>query len=211
MIVDPNNAVAKYLIQVSVTFKPDSMNVLGAFHLWKKGGLFGNADEMMKFCPAIGCSGFFGDSFEIPMMYMYKIDTNKDITEWPIEVQNLYEGWHRQKVICPECGTVTIREQLPDSYGFNMPTDRIAERTARFFAKLGGDADIFLVRAHDAGKFQKARSTLYDPMAGAGKSYEATLKEARKRDSVFYSLASIIKDTAGGSPLSSRFKALLEA
>jgi len=211
MIVDPEKAVAKYLIQVSVTFKPGSMNVLGVFHLWKKSGLFGSADELMKFCPSSGCSGFFMDSFEIPMQYMDKVDTNKDMTEWPIEVQNLYAGWHRQKVVCLDCKSATIREQLPDSYGFNMPIDRIAERTSRFFAKLGGDADIYLVRSHAAGKFQEARATLYDPMVGSGKQYSSTLDEARKRDSVFYPLTSIIRDTAGGSPLSSRFKALLEA
>ena len=55
--------VANYIIQVNLVFRKGVINRLGSFNVWKKGGTFGKADELMKFCSATKCLGTFSDSF----------------------------------------------------------------------------------------------------------------------------------------------------
>lgn len=166
----------------------------------------------MKFCSAPGCKGLFCDTFELPERALEEIgeDNISDIPSWPDNYQALYENWFTSPVICPECGTPGIRENLPDTYGFNMGSDRIGQRVAEFFSILNGSADMYLVRTRENDLFHKARSLLYSTDHKFDK-YQKTLEKARERDCVFYPLKSIIDDTVSGSDLAGRFKVLLEA
>ena len=128
------------------------MNMLGSFHVWKKAsGGFGNADELLKFCAAGGCKGLFSDTFTLPSEAL-RIIGEENIAEpakWPREYQALYENWYVSPVICSVCGNIEIRENLPDTYGFNMPSQRIAKRMSEFFSDLGGLTDVYLVRTKE--------------------------------------------------------------
>ena len=208
-ILDPNNMVAGYLIQISTVFRPNTTNLLGSINLWKKGGFFGSSDELLKFCPANGCLGFHTDTFSLSEREAELVD-GKDLSEWPLDLQDRYAHWFELPVVCPKCGTISSRYDLPDSYGFNMNSARIAERASQFFSLLNGDADLYLVRTKEENAFQKARSYLYEHDRNFSK-YQKKLESARDRDCVFYSLKRIIADTASGSELSSRIKALIEA
>jgi len=211
-IVDPKSVLADYVLQVSVHHRPKSMNLLGSFHIWKKSAWFGNADELLKFCSEGGCKGTFSDTFTLPESALEAIgeDNIDDPSKWPAQYQRAYDNWFVSPVLCPICGNVAIREELPDTYGFNMPTARIATRMAEFFTVLQGSADVYLVRTKEDHVFQKARSMIGEAGFNFDK-YKKTLELGRDRDCVFYSLKSIIGDTASGGDLALRFKALLEA
>jgi hypothetical protein len=203
--------VADYVLQVNLTFRPKAANTLGSFNIWRKNSLFGSSDELMKFCPANGCSGFFRDSFHLDPEEIKKLQDElgedaPDPTHWPPHVQRKYTEWFRQPVLCSECGTMAIREQLPDSYGFNMSKDKIADRMAMFFDKLSNSADIYMVRTKEDMAFQRARQELL----GNQERYAKLLERARDRDSVYYGLKDILRDTATASK-AARFRSLLGA
>ena len=209
VILDPNNVIAEHIIQVSTVHRPGTSNILGSFHLWKKAGMFGKGDELLKFCPANGCLGFFSDVFTMSEAEAELVG-NGDINTWPPELQQKYDKWYSLPVICPLCGTVSIRENLPDSYGFNMQSSKIADRMAQFFNLLHGSADIYMVRTKKNSEFQRARQYLYSQDRSFLK-YQKKIEDARDRDCAFYSLKSILKDTVGGGDLQKRFKAFIEA
>lgn len=208
--LDPE-VVADYVLQVNITFRPKAVNVLGSFNLWRKNSLFGSSDELMKFCPATGCSGFFRDSFhlepeEIKQLQDQYGEQAPDPEKWTPAIKAKYTGWFRQPVLCPECGTLAIREELPDSYGFNMSKDRIAAKMAMFFDKLNNSADIYMVRTKEDMAFQRARQELL----GNQQRYAKLLDKARDRDSVYYGLKDILRDTATSNKVA-RFRSLLGA
>lgn len=209
VILTPEELVADYIIQVSTVFKPGRANILGSFNLWKKAGFFGKGDELLKFCPKNGCKGFFTDTFSLSEREA-ELCGDGNVSSWPVEIRNRYENWFQLPVMCGSCGTLCTRERLPDSYGFNMESQKIAERMAEFFTLLGGSADVYMVRTKEDGLFQKARQDLYSVDSSFNK-YKKRIENARDRDCVFYSLKSIMKDTVGGSDLTKRFKALIEA
>jgi hypothetical protein len=155
--------------------------------------------------------GFHSDSFALTEAEGERlVDKEGHVDTWPIDLQAKYHNWYQLPVLCSMCGTIGVREELPDSYGFNMQPAKIAERMAQFFTALGGVADIYMVRTKKDLAFQKAREELYSADHNFSR-YRKTLESARDRDCVYYPLRSIIKDTAGGGDLVSRFKALLEA
>ena len=108
------------------------------------------------------------------------------------------------------CGTICTREALPDSYGFNMDSGKIAKRLHDFFTLLSGSADVYMVRTKEDAAFHKARQELQS-VDGSFSKYKRMLENARDRDCVFYPLKSIMKDTSAGGDLTKRFKALIEA
>jgi len=212
-ILDPNTITADYIVQVSTVFRPKTMNRLGSINLWAKGGWFGQADELMKFCAANGCMGFLSDDFSLSEAEAARIGDDPstvEVGDWPADLRHKYFNWFDQPTMCPVCGNICVREQLPDSYGFNMPTMKIAERMSQFYHALGGAADVYMVRTKENKLFHKAREGLYSANHNFSK-YKKTLESARDRDCVYYPLRSIIKDTTGGGDLVIRFKALLEA
>ena len=215
-ILDPTELVAEYILQVSITFRPKTNNRLGNIQLWKKGGWFGKGDELLKFCPTDGCKGYFSDTFTLPEIALQEIpeENMTDVTKWPLKYQQLYEYWYVSTVMCPTCGAFCVRENLPDSYCFNLPSDRLADRMCEFFGVLHGAADVYLVRTKNEGGFKKAKiAREEDILAGRGASgirHSIALEAARDRDCVYYPLKSIIKDASLGD-LSQTFKSLLEA
>lgn len=209
VILTPDELVADYIIQLNMVFRPGTSNILGSFNLWRKAGFFGKGDELLKFCPANGCKGFFTDTFALTESEQ-EIIGSKDISEWPAYLQLKYQNWFQLPVMCDRCGTICKREQLPDSYGFNMGSLQIAERMAEFFTLLSGNTDIYMVRNKGDKLFHKARQDLYS-VDGSFSSYKKKLEKARDRDCVFYPLKSIMKDTSSGGDLTKRFKALIEA
>ena len=212
MIISAEDIVAGHIIQVNLVFRPGVLR-LGSFNLWKKGGRFGHADELMKFCPATGCKDFFTDSFELSEAEKAVIPENEraEPQKWPQHIVQRYLTWLYSPVLCPTCGSFgTEREYLPDSYGFNLTYDAIAKRLAEFYQKLSGDADILMVRMKKVAAFQKAREELLSADRSF-KRYRKLLDKARDRDTVFYPLKSIIKDTASGASLEKVFQSFLEA
>jgi len=210
-VITPDEVVADYILQVSTVFRPKSMNVLGSFNVWKKGGWFGKADELMKFCPAPGCFGCISDTFYLSEAEMRQIpeDDLNNMEKWPVALQAKYENWFSLPVACPLCGTISIREQLPDSYGFNLPIGKIAGRMADFFRVLESNADIYMVRTKQKAIFQKARAELQSADVNFNR-YRKLLEQGRDRDCIFYPLKSIIKDSVEGN-VEARFKSLLGA
>ena len=213
LIITPDDAVADYIIQVSLTHRIGTANIRGAFHIWKKGGWFGSADELLRFCPAHGCTTVLKDAFiptltERNMIAQYGM---LDPSQWPAHVRFAMEGWYRKKVSCGCGAKPTAREDLPDTYGFNMDADRIAKRMEGFYQALSSSADIYLVRTKEEGAFQKARNLLYSQEGRKFDNYKKELERARDRECVFYPMKGIIRDTSTGADLRKRFKALVEA
>ena len=208
------DTVATHIVQVSLMFRPNTDHLLGCLHVWRKGGLFGSADELLKFCPKNGCPGFFKDSaFELTPEERELIgeDGMSDPRRWPRSASERLMRWHTLPVFCPVCGMRGVREELPDSYGFSMPAHRVATRMADLFRLCSHDADIYLVRTKEDGIFHKARRLLYSEESRKFARYRDLLEVARDRDCVFYPLKSILKDTSSGGNLEKRFEALLEA
>ena len=201
------DVVAKYVLQVNLSHRHKVSNHLGSIMLWRKGGLFGHADEMMKLCSRNGCKGFFRDSFYLTREEVELLGADVDNpAKWPVAAQRRYTDWFRMLVVCPLCGTVAVREELPDSYGFSMPKDRIATCMAQFFELLTYEADVYLVHVKKDAGFQNARTEL----KGDLKRYTKLLDEARTREQVYYGLKDVLKDTSAAG-LEGRFRSLLGA
>ena len=205
-----DTVIAKKLLQVNVIHRPNKQgNVLGSFNVWRKAGMFGSGDDMMKFCPANGCLGIFDYIFTLTEAEAEKVADIDKPSDWPPELQLKHDTWHESMVRCPVCKLESPRCLLADSYGFNMTIDKISERMAQLFQSMGGDADIYLVRSKHNRMFGKAREELYSADMSLTR-YNKKLAQARDREKVFYPLTKIIKDTSIGG-LTSKFKALLRA
>jgi hypothetical protein len=203
--------VATYVLQVNLVHRQGRQAVLGSFNLWKKGGWFGKADEMLKFCTAGGCVGFVSDTFYLtPAEARILGDLVGNVEKWPPHLKHKYDNWYTQPTVCPVCGNVEIRERLADSYGFNMTIDRVVNRICHFFDALGRDADLFLVRTKEHNAFQKARAELYSTNMNRGR-YDRLVGDARNRETVLYTLKKIIKDTADSGTPEGCFRALVTA
>lgn len=208
-----DGAVAKYLIQVTVTpRKKAQSNIRGLFQVWRKSGWFGKADTLMNFCPAAGCMGTITNEFSLSVREVEELGEEDlmDPTAWPADIQDRYAGWWTLPCICPLCGTMGIRERLPDSYGFQMDAARIGRRMADLAHTLKLDTDIYLVRQPEAGAIQNARAHMLVATPDQQKLADS-LGKARKREQAFYRMADIIRDTAAGADLAKRFQAFLEA
>ncbi|MBT3328048.1 MAG: hypothetical protein HN396_17625 [Gemmatimonadales bacterium] len=208
ILLDPD-IVAKYVLQVTLSHqkKTKGMHLLGSILLWRKPGVFGRADELMKLCPKNGCLGFFRDSFYLTKEEQDLLGDKVDNpSKWPKGAQVRYATWFQHLVACPLCGTMETRERLPDSYMFNMSKDRIAARMASFFRLLDHSADIYMVRTKRDGVQQHAKSEV----AGPRDRYAKLLAEARDRDNVYYGLKDLLKDTEA-TGLEGRFRSLLGA
>lgn len=203
--------IADHILQVNLVHRKKSSNILGSFNLWKKGGWFGKADEMLKFCSGQGCPAVFNDSFTLSEKEAMELgDVVGEVHLWPPHLRYRYENWYTTPVLCPACGTLTVREELPDSYGFNMTPDRISTRMAHLFNVLGRSADVFLVRTKEDGTFQRTRDELYSANYNFSR-YQKMLAKSRDRESVLYPLKRIIKDSAESGSPEARFRALITA
>lgn len=217
MLLTPDELTAKYVLQITLTYRKGTMNRLGSVHVFKKGGWFGHADHLLKWCPHGTCTGLISDTFSLTQAQVNEIGEDKiDSPEkWPLKYRYLYENWYQSPTICPKCGKPCKSiESLPDSYGFNLPEDRIAKKMENFFHELGGNCDVYLVRNKHYLLHQKERLTGKDPSISKGAravQSEAQRQQLRNsREKVFYPLKSILADSAGGGVYST-FKSLLGA
>lgn len=209
-LTDVDTVIASKLLQVNIVHRPGKQgNVLGSFNVWRKAGMFGSGDDMMKFCPVNGCMGVFDYILTLTEAEAESIADIDRPSEWPPEVQFKHDNWHNEMVRCPVCKLESPRFLLADSYGFNMDINKIAERMAQLFQTMGGDADVYLVRTKKDGMFGKAREELYSADLSYTR-YNKKLASAREREKVFYPLKKIVTD-ASASGLVSKFKALLRA
>jgi hypothetical protein len=200
--------VAKYVLQVTLGFQKKTRggHMFGAFQLWRKSGLFGMSDELMKFCPRDGCLGFFRDSFYLTEGELAELGDDADNpAKWPRQAQIRYATWFQNIVACPLCGSMETRERLPDNYVFNMSKARVAGRMADFFRLLDHAADVYLVRFKKDHGLQEARTEL----RGDRTRYVKLLGEARDHDNVYYGLKDVLRDVDATSGLEGRFQALL--
>ena len=218
MIIDsPEQAVAKYLIQLTLTYRKNTINRLGTLHVFEKGGWFGHADQLMRWCEHGSCMGVIPMRFRLTNEQVMEIgeDNLNDPTSWPFQYQMLYKNWYSAPTVCPLCGKpCSSIESLPDSYGFNLPDDKIAEKMGKLFHQLGGDCDVYLVRNKHHLGWHKQKAIAKDASISAGQravQSEAQMEMLRNsREKVFYPLKTIISET-GGSDVVTRFKALLGA
>ncbi len=197
--VDTNHPLlnlAKYVLQVNLVHRTNQLNhLLGTFSVWKKrAATFGSGDELMWFCPAKGCLELFDNTFRLSDNELEDIEFKHDIAEWPEPARKKYLNWYGSEVTCSKCATVCKREDLADSYLFNMTKPRVATRMTQLWEELEGDADIFLVRTKHAGAFKSAQSILYDPNRSLD-DYAAKLEQARDREMAFYPMVQINKDS----------------
>lgn len=217
MILTPENMTAKFLLQVTLTYRKGTINRIGSLHVFKKGGWFGHADHLLKWCPHGTCTGLISDSFNLTPAQMAEIGDDKidDPSKWPLKYRYLYENWYQSPTVCPKCGKPCKSiESLPDSYGFNLPDDRIAKKMEMMFHQLGGDCDVYLVRnKHNLG-YQKARLLRKDAsiskVQGQIQSEAELAKMRADREKVYYPLKTILADSSGGG-VDSAFKSLLGA
>lgn len=103
------------------------------------------------------------------------------------------------RIICPHCQTAHRTDQIGDSIFYRTTMTKAADVLAGWWRKLGCDADIYVKYAPT-----DPRVILMGRAVG--------LEKARKlKGLTIYPLERIIKDTAVGSTVESRFKALLTA
>jgi hypothetical protein len=100
---------------------------------------------------------------------------------------------------CPECENVVVAENLTSVVLFNLTTELLAEKMVRWFNNLEFNADVYL-KYHPTDIRYSALTDAYG------------LDKGRMlRGLTIYPLKNIIKDTSAGSPLKSRFIALLSS
>ena len=212
LIHSADEVVAKHVLQVNVLNRAGTPNVRGSFVVWNKEGRFGHADQLMRFCPGEGCTGVIRMDFELTPKELEQAGEGNegDMFTWPASARRRMLTWYADPVVCPCDKYAVPREELPDSYLFNMTVGRIADRMVEIFDRLGRDADIYLVRSKHEKAFHKAREELHAQDMKFSR-YLKKLDKARDRECVLYPMASIIKDTVDASSLASKFKSLLSA
>lgn len=140
--------------------------------------LSGDGDEPVFPCPNDRCSGFIPPKLVSSMLKI---------------------------AICPTCGTKWPQKQLHDTRLFRLAPPDWARVLARYFVRLGHDADIYLkghpidIRVQTEAEQQKAH--------GGEKLNAARARRVR----VIYPLHRIYTDLRNGADLEKRFLALLRA
>ena len=122
-------------------------------------------------------------------------DVESDDGCWgPIIGDNISRGL----AFCPTCGTVNA-EKLTGQRFMKVTTQRLAEHVAAIWRQLGMNADIYC--KYDP---KDIRVEIMEKKVGAARAHEL-------RGLFIYPLANILKDTAAGSSLESRFEAFFKA
>lgn len=205
---------AKYLVQVTLTFKPKRANVLGDIQLWDKmGGSVASVQRSVPLCPAQGCFGaFVDDDFELTADEANTMDDAFDRGDphtWPESAKLRYDTWLTTPVACPRCLVLAPRADREDTWGFNTSLDKVAQNVEMFFRELDSDADIFaVIERHTAG-LNKARADFQ--LDKNSRKYMDRANVARERHQVFYRCANLLRDASNGSSVQARILAMLKA
>lgn len=212
LIHDPNTVIADHVIQVNLIFRKSFTQVRGSINVWKKAGMFGLGDDLMRWCPRPKCLGLIEFGFELFPEEEERIGdvANIAIRDWPEDIRKRHDTWYESMHKCPECSVPSPRMMYCDSYGFNTTLDVVSRRMADIFRKLGSNSDVYLVRTVEDKLIHKANAELRETVKPDMARYVKLLEKARDREQVFYPLKKIIKDTQSGS-LEKRFLALLRS
>lgn len=174
---------AKFKLEVFFRYGPrHNVPVRGALFAWTNGGFFnGGGDQSVYFCPRP------------------KEDGTSCLN--PIDVQFRAKDY----VVCPACRRITHTKELLGQLIADVPIEKWAPLLVRFFYKLECGADIRICVSRES--LITAAGAELERSRG-GERYAAV---QRKMEWVAYPLQSIIKDTASGSSLETRFLAFLKA
>lgn len=103
------------------------------------------------------------------------------------------------KIVCPGCGIRWDTEHIADSLFYRLPVENAAVVLVSWFRALDSDCDLYV-------KF-RAEDIRVKMQAEAFGIHEAQ----RRKGLMIFPLRNIIRQTAGGATLESRFKAMLLA
>lgn len=205
--------VARHTIQVTLEYRPRQFNILAVIQLWRKGGYFGTADEMLRLCPMTKCKGVLLDTFEMTDIEREWFDQTgidpMEVELWPVETRARLDNWHGMHVLCPKCGAYEIRDRFSDSYVLNNTRDKIADAVEAFAAGFNYDCDVFMVVPKQTAALSKAKAD-FESHKDHGQ-YLRALDKGRERYEVFYSKRDIMRDIAAGKTMRSCIIALLRA
>lgn len=212
--MDPNTQfvekeIAQFLIQVNLVYEPNSLNLAGHIHVFKKNGYFGNGDELMRFCPAQGCMGLIDLNFFLTEEEENRLNGEAVVSKWPADIRARHDNWFEVPTACPTCHLVSPKQLYSDSWGFKLPLEKVASRLAKLWESLDGDADVYMVKTRSGQYMRDAKAELQSLKPDLER-YKMLLELARKKEMVFYSMANINADTESAS-LEGRFIALLRA
>jgi len=209
---------ARFLIQVSMEFRPQYKNKLISVQLFRITGRgFGHADEMMRWCAVDSCLGIIPwdiDFSEAEIEQLERDGGRDKPTQWPQHLQNRVQNFMEAPCVCSVCGNISPREALPDSAIFQLPMIQLAERLEQIWLALEGRAEFYLVRfrqpagIHQAMRIYKGSGFVN---TAARLQYMREMEKARKRDLVHYPLKRLLKDISAGRSLASTIQSLLEA
>jgi hypothetical protein len=202
---------ANYVVEVTLHYLPKRVNIRGNINLYKKGGEYGRSDSVLDMCSEMGCLGVFTDSFQLTEVELEEIikGGNPNIEFWPESAKNRYDNWGAMLVTCPKCKVISRRNTLSDAYGFNTTLNKIALAVTGYFRELDSNADIVLKVHRAPGSLQTAKQDFLS--TGNKGKYAEDLEKARLNHHVFYPLAKLLKDTAGGASVESCIERFLRA
>ncbi len=151
----------------------------GSLIVFRSGSAFdGGGDEPLFPCPDDKCPGFIPPNLVSSML---------------------------QIAVCPKCRRQWKQDQLYEMRLFRLTAQHWAKVLARYFIRLGSDADIYM-KTHPIDIRGRTRNELDRYKGGE------TVNAARaKRVRVIYSLHSIYKDLSNGADLEGRLRAFLVA
>lgn len=172
--------IATYKIEVNFgKDRSTSGHFPGSIIVFRSGSAFdGGGDEPLFPCPDDRCPGFIPPNLVSSMLRL---------------------------AVCPKCRRQFKQSELYEMKLFRLTAQDWAKVLARYFIRLGSDADIYM-KTHPIDIRVRTHNELARFRGGS------TINAARaKRVRVLYSLHSIYKDLSNGAELESRLRAFLVA
>lgn len=179
-IFDPGKVKAEFKIELNFgKDRSDSGHFPGSLMVMRSGSaLGGGGDESMFFCPDNNCPGFIPQKLVSSMLRI---------------------------AVCPKCERRWYQGLLADMVMFRLTHQHWATVIARYFIRLGSNADVYLKTHPIDLRTQTMKEQLKD-MGGM------QMRAARsKRIRVMYSLPNILKDLTEGADIEKRFYQMLRA
>jgi hypothetical protein len=218
---------ASYLIQCTTEHRPSTHSGsrtklypadIMVFSI-SRGRGYGHADSSMRWCATNGCWSVFPWSIDLTDAEADLVhkstdgSAEHDPTKWPLELQMKVTNARNAPVHCPHCGAIHAGADLTSNNFCQMPVEALADRLSMLWERLGGEAEFYLLRQKHSHIRQKKKAI----HGGKGfnsvfdrRQYEELQAMSKEMEKVHYSYASILKDLASGTALSSRLTALLK-